>query len=77
MNGSLRGRFARFNRRTKAHSKSYEGLYNAVFLWVNRNMLIENRVRYSSYCGRCESNNGGSPHKTERKTKEKVEDKAA
>jgi hypothetical protein len=50
MNGSLRGRFARFNRRTKSYSKSYTGLYNAVFLWVNRDMLLENRVRYSSYC---------------------------
>jgi hypothetical protein len=52
MNGSLRGRFARFNRKTKSFSKSYKGLYNAVFLWVNRDMLLENRVRYSSYCGK-------------------------
>jgi hypothetical protein len=50
MNGSLRGRFARFNRKTKSYSKSYEGLYNAVLLWVNRDMLLENRLRYSSYC---------------------------
>jgi IS1 family transposase len=34
INGSLRGRFARFNRRTKSCSKSYEGLCNAVLLWV-------------------------------------------
>jgi hypothetical protein len=56
MNGSLRGRFARFNRRTKSYSKSYLGLYNAVLLWVNRDMLIENRIRYSSYCGKWKQN---------------------
>jgi hypothetical protein len=62
MNGSLRGRFARFNRRTKSYSKSYTGLYNAVFLWVNRDMLIENRIRYSSYCNKNEHNNQKNIH---------------
>jgi IS1 family transposase len=56
MNGGLRGRFARFNRKTKSYSKSYIGLYNAVFLWVNRDILIENRIRYSSYCNKNECN---------------------
>ena len=40
-NGSLRGRFARFNRKTKSYSKSFDGIENAVFLWINRNLLIK------------------------------------
>jgi hypothetical protein len=40
------------------YSKSYEGLYNTVLLWVNRDALLKNRLRYSSYCGR--SRNNGS-----------------
>jgi hypothetical protein len=48
-NGSLRGRFARFNRRTKAYSKSFDGMNDAVFMWINRSLLIENRRRYASY----------------------------
>jgi hypothetical protein len=57
-NGSLRGRFARFNRRTKSYSKSFKGLEIAVYLWLNRDRLIENRLRYSSYCGKYPYSNG-------------------
>jgi hypothetical protein len=56
MNGSLRGRIARFIRKTKASSKSFSGLCDAVLLWVYRDLVIENRVRYSTYCGRQPSN---------------------
>jgi hypothetical protein len=35
MNGSIRGRIARFNRRTKSYSKSQQGLQDAVFLWIS------------------------------------------
>ena len=51
-NGSLRGRLARFNRRTKSYSKSFNNMYDAVYLWVNRDMLIKNRRKYCSYFGK-------------------------
>jgi IS1 family transposase len=48
-NASLRGRFARFSRRTKAYSKSLNSAYNAVFLWVNRDLLLKNIKRYAGF----------------------------
>ena len=49
---SLRGRFARFIRRTKAYSKSFNNLCDAVFMWIHRDLLIKNIVKYSSYYGK-------------------------
>lgn len=49
-NGSLSGRFARFNRKTKAYSKSLSSVKDAVFMWINRILLIDNRRRYASFC---------------------------
>ena len=47
-NGSLRGRFARFNRRTKAYSKNFDNLKDAVFIWVNREQYLININSYSN-----------------------------
>ena len=47
-NGSLRGRFARFNRRTKAYSKSFNNLKDTVFIWVNREQYLANIKVYSN-----------------------------
>lgn len=49
---SLRGRFVRFIRKTKTYSKSFENLKQAVFMWIHRNLLIKNRIKYSSYYGK-------------------------
>ncbi|GHU30143.1 hypothetical protein FACS1894152_8450 [Bacilli bacterium] len=49
-NASLRGHFARFVRKTKAFSRSFKSVYNAVLMWVNRGLLMKNRRRYASYC---------------------------
>jgi IS1 family transposase len=49
-NASLRGRFARFVRETKAFSRSLQSVCNAVLMWVNRDLLMKNRRRYASYC---------------------------
>lgn len=46
-NGSLRERLARFNRRTKSYSKSFNNMYDAIYLCVNRDMLIKNRRKYA------------------------------
>lgn len=48
-NSSLRGRFARFNRKTKSFSKSIKSVYNSVLMWVYRDELINNRLKYISY----------------------------
>ncbi|GMO65708.1 MAG: hypothetical protein Ta2D_11930 [Rickettsiales bacterium] len=53
LNGSLRGRFARFNRKTKAYSKSFDNLCSSVYMWIHRNVLIKNRIKYSGYSGYC------------------------
>jgi IS1 family transposase len=50
MNGSLRGHIARFIRRTKSFSKNLENLCDAVLLWIYRDTLVENKIRYASYC---------------------------
>lgn len=47
-NASPGGRFARFNRRTKSFSKSIISVYNTLLMWINRDILIENRRRYAS-----------------------------
>ncbi|GMO66370.1 MAG: hypothetical protein Ta2D_12460 [Rickettsiales bacterium] len=35
-NSSLRGRFSKFVRKTKAYSKSFDNLYNSVYMWINQ-----------------------------------------
>jgi hypothetical protein len=49
-NASLRGRFARFNRRTKAFNRSPIAIEEAVFLWLNRATLLSNLGRYGGHC---------------------------
>lgn len=46
-NGSLRGCIAKFIRKTKSFSKSFDSLKDAVLMWVNRGLLIENRRKYA------------------------------
>ena len=46
----LRAKFA--VGKTKSYSKSFENLKQAVFMWIHRDLLIENRIRYSSYYGK-------------------------
>ena len=46
-NSSLRGRFARFNRKTKSFSKSIKSVYNTVLMWVYRDVYLQNIKRYS------------------------------
>lgn len=48
-NSSLRGRFARFNRRTKSYSKSFHSVVGAVFLWMHREELFDNMARLANF----------------------------
>jgi hypothetical protein len=49
-NGSLRGRIARFIRKTKTFSKNFKSLCDGVTMWIYMDILIKNRMRYASYC---------------------------